>query len=219
MDFAGMVQTWIRVVSGPNEATFAQEQNSSNANLQTALIWVVLAAVVTSILGFIQSLLFASSAQGMLGMLGGMDLPPESQAMIDAMVQGGLFAGMSGAGALMGIIFTPILFLIAVGIVHLIATLFGGRGDFGRFAYLSAAISAPISIVNAVLAFIPVLGGCVALLISIYSIVLNYFAVKVAYSLSSGRAIAVILVPLIVVFALVFCVGFFFAAALAGLNS
>ena len=219
MDFAGMVQTWIRVVSGPNEATFAQEQNSSNANLQTALIWVVLAAVVTSILGFIQSLLFASSAQGMLGMLGGMDLPPESQAMIDAMVQGGLFAGMSGAGALMGIIVTPILFLIAVGIVHLIATVFGGRGDFGRYAYLSAAISAPISIVNGFLAFIPVLGGCVALLISIYSIVLNYFAVKVAYSLSSGRAIAVILVPLIVVLGLVFCVGFFFAAALAGLNS
>lgn len=219
MDFAGMVQTWIRVVSGPNEANFAQEQNSSNANLQTALIWVVLAAVVTSILGFIQSMLFASSAQGMLGMLGGMDLPPESQAMIDAMVQGGLFAGMSGAGALTGIIITPIFFLIAVGIVHLIATLFGGRGDFGRYAYLSAAITAPISIVNGVLAFIPVLGGCVALLISIYSIVLNYFAVKVAYSLSSGRAIAVILVPLIIVLGLVFCVGFFFAAALAGLSS
>ncbi len=218
MDFAGMIQTWIRVVTGPSEETFAREQGSPNATLQTALIWTVLAAVVTAVLGFMQSLLFASSAQGVMGLIEQMDLPPESAAMIDQMMAGGLFAGMSGVGAFLGIIISPIIFLVVVGIVHLIATVLGGKGDFGRYAYLSAAIGAPISIVNAFLGFIPVVGGCVVALLSIYSLILNYFAIKVAYSLTSGRAIVVILIPLIIVLGVALCIGFVAAAAIAGMN-
>lgn len=219
MDFAGMIQTWIRVLSSPNEESFVREQESPNATLATALIWTVIAAVVTAVLGFIQSLLFASSAAGMLGMIEMMDLPPESRGVIDQMMGSGLFVGASGAGALAGILITPIAFLIGVGIIHLIASVLGGKGDFGRYAYLSAAISAPIGIVNAFLAFIPVVGGCVGFLLLIYSIVLNYFAIKVSYSLSSGRAIAVILIPLVVGLAAVLCIVFVVAAAVAGMGA
>lgn len=218
MDFAGMFQTWIRVLTGPSEATFEQEKESPNATLSTALIWTVIAAVVAAILGFMQSLLFASSAQGLMGMISQMDLPPESAAMIEQMTASGLLAGASGAGALAGIVITPIVFLIVVGIVHLIARMLGGQGDFGRYAYLSASIGAPVSIVNAFLGFIPVVGGCVVALLSIYSLILNYFAIKVAYSLTSGRAIVVILIPLIIVFGAALCIGFVIAAAVAGMN-
>jgi hypothetical protein len=210
MDFAGMIQTWIRVLSGPKEETFEQEQASPNATLSTALIWTVIAAVAAAIFGFIQSLIFASSAQGMLGMI--------SQ-MVNQMMGAGLFAGAGGAGAFAGIIITPIAFLIGVGIIHLIANLLGGRGDFGRFAYLAAAIQAPVSIISSLLGFIPVLGGCVALLISIYSIVLEYFAIKVSYKLTSGRAIAVIAIPLIAAFLLAMCVAFAIAAIGISLNN
>lgn len=219
MDFAGMIQTWIRVLSGPKEETFEQEQASPNATLATALIWTVIAAVVAAVFGFIQSLIFASSAQGMLGMISQMDLPPESQAMINQMLAGGLMTGMSGVGAFLGILITPIAFLIGVGIIHLIANILGGRGDFGRYAYLSAAISAPVGILNAFLGFIPVVGGCVGFLILIYSIVLNYFAIKVAYSLSSGRAIAVILIPVVILLGASLCIGFAVAAAFAGMGA
>ncbi|MCL4836153.1 MAG: YIP1 family protein [Caldilineaceae bacterium] len=218
MDFAGMIQTWIRVLTGPNEGTFVREQESTNATLTTALIWTVIAAAVAAVLGFMQSLLFASSAQGLMGMISQMDLPPESAALFEQMMAGGLFAGMSGAGAFLGIILTPIFFLIGVGIIHLIASMLGGKGDFGRYAYLSAAISAPISIVNAFLGFIPVVGGCVALLLTIYSLVLNYFAIKVAYSLTSGRAVVVILIPLALLIGITICVAFVFAAAMAGMG-
>lgn len=219
MDFPGMIQTWIRVLSGPNEATFEQEQESPNATLTTALIWTVLAAVVTAIFGFIQSLIFASSAQEMLGMIDQMDLPPESAAMINQMMAGGVFAGLSGVGAFLGVLITPIAFLIGVGIIHLLANVLGGRGDFGRYAYLSAAISAPVGIINALLGFIPVVGGCVGFLLLIYSIVLNYFAIKVAYSLSSGRAIVVILIPVIILLVAALCFGVAIAAALAGVSA
>jgi len=218
MDFTGIIQTWIRVLSGPNEGTFEREQESPNATLTTALIWTVIAAVVAAVFGFIQSLIFASSAQGIMGMISQMDLPPESSAMINQMMAGGLLTGMSGVGAFLGILITPIAFLIGVGIIHLLANMLGGRGDFGRYAYLAAAIGAPISIVNAFLGFIPVVGGCVGLLLTLYSIVLNYFAIKVGYSLSSGRAIAVILIPLVVGLAAVLCIAFFVFAAVAGLG-
>ena len=129
MDFAQMIQTWIGVLTGPGEEVFEREQASPNATLTTALIWTVLAAVVAAVLGFIQSLLFASSAQGMMGMISQMDLPPESAAMFEQMMTGGLFAGLSGAGAFLGIILTPVFFLIGVGIIHLIANMLGGQGD------------------------------------------------------------------------------------------
>lgn len=219
MDFAGMIQTWIRVLTGPGEETFEREQESPQATLTTALIWIVLAAVVTAVLSFVQSLLFASSARGMLGLVQQMNLPPESAVMIEQMMAGGLFAGLRGVGALMGIVITPIAFLIGVGIIHLLANVLGGRGDFGRYAFLAAAISAPISIVNAFLGFIPVVGGCVVFLLSIYSIVLNYFAIKVVYSLSSGRALVVILIPLAIVVAAALCIGFVVAAAIVGVGA
>lgn len=219
MDFAGMTQTWISVLTGPGEEVFEREQASPNATLSTALIWTILAAVVVAVLGFVQSLLFASSAAGMLGTISQMDLPPESQAMIEQMMAGGLLTGMSGVGAFMGILISPIAFLIGVGIIHLIANVLGGRGDFGRYAYLSAAIGAPVSILNALLGFIPVVGGCVAFLLLIYSLVLNYFAIKVSYSLSSGRAITVILIPVIVVLGGALCIGFAVAAAFAGMGA
>ncbi len=207
MDFAGMIQTWIAVLTKPGEEIFEQEQNSPRASLSTALIWIVIAAVVTAVLGFMQSLLFTPSTQQMTGMIEQMNLPPESADLVGKMLAGGLLAGLSGVGAFLGIILTPIFFLIGTGIIHLIATMLRGQGDFGRFAYLSAAIQSPISIVTAFLGFVPVVGGCVVFLISIYSLVLYYFAVKVSYRLTSGRAIAVILIPVIAVFLIAACVA------------
>ena len=212
MDFAGMIQTWIAVLTKPGEEIFEQEQNSPRASLSTALIWVVIAAVVTAVLGFVQSLLFTPSPQQMMDLFDQMNLPPESTAMVEQMFTGGMLAGLSGVGAFLGIILTPIFFLIGTGIIHLLANMLRGQGDFGRFAYLSAAIQSPISIVTAFLGFIPVVGGCVVFLVSIYSLVLYYFAIKVSYRLTSGRAIAVILIPVLAVILLVICVIFAVAA-------
>ena len=50
MDFSAIFQTWVKVLTQPNEQTFESEKASPNATLQTALIWVVGAAVVTALL-------------------------------------------------------------------------------------------------------------------------------------------------------------------------
>ena len=49
MDFAGIFQTWITVLTKPSEATFEAERQKPNANLTTAIIWIVIAAVILAI--------------------------------------------------------------------------------------------------------------------------------------------------------------------------
>ncbi len=56
------------------------------------------------------------------------------------------------------ILLSPVFFLVSVGIYHYIATLLGGRGQFGRYAYLVAAFGAPITILKSLLSFLS-LGG------------------------------------------------------------
>jgi hypothetical protein len=85
----------------------------------------------------------------------------------------------------------------------------GGTGEFGNYAYLNAVFQAPLSIVQAVVSLVPFLGGCVSLILTIYGLVLAYYATKVGHNLTSGKAIAVVIIPIIIVLVLFGC--FFFA--------
>ena len=107
--------------------------------------------------------------------------------------------------SLLSIISGPLSFLISVGIYHLIASVFGGRGQFGRYAYLSATFMAPLMIVSSLLIFVPILGFCLTIFLGIYQVVLTFYATKVEYQLSQGRAIVVVLVPLLAVLLLAAC--------------
>ena len=205
-----MIATWQRVLLKPGEEAFVEESQQENANLTTGVIWMVIAGVVAGILGGIQAAIFAGSAGDLAGLMGGANLPPEVAGMVGSMMGGAGFAG---------IITIPVFFLIGAFIVHLLATVLGGQGDFGKLAYLIATYQAPITIASAIIGLIPFLGGCVAALLGIYALVLEYFAVKVNYSLTSGRAIAVVLIPIAIIVVLALCVGVVFGAMLAGFSN
>ena len=199
MDFSAAIETWRRVLTQPGEPAFEQEKYSPNATLQTALIWMAIAGVVAAIFGFLAGLVGASSAAAMLSQ---MDLPPEAQAQMGPMI-----SAMTGSAGLAAIITVPLFFLIGSFILHLLAKMFGGQGEFSTFAYLSATYQAPLTAASAVLSVIPFAGGCVAALLGIYSYVLAYFAVKVNYGLTNGRAIAVVLIPIALLVVLAMCFG------------
>lgn len=214
MDFNAMFQTWIRVLTNPSEPTFESEKASDNATLTTAMIWIVIAAVVTAVLGFLQSLLFAgTAASSMQQFIDMADLPPEVASQMEMLVSGGGMTALSGVGSFASIILTPIFFLFSVGIFHLLATVLGGRGDFGKYAYLTATFQAPVSIIGGLLAFVPVVGACVGVLVSVYSVVLLFFATKVNYNLSAGRTVVAIILPLILIFVVALCFGLLVAGA------
>lgn len=208
MDFAAMFQTWMNVITKPGEATFEAERHQPQANLTTALIWIVIAAVVLAIgnaIGALIGSLIGGGGASMTRMfLDQANLPPEVVAQLRASAAGGA-GGVAGAfcGALIA---APIFFLIGSGIYFLIARLFGGTGTFEEQTYLLAASAAPITIVSGLVGIIPLLGGCVGLLLAIYQLVLNYFALKVTHGLTSGKASAVVLIP-VAIFFLCICLG------------
>lgn len=203
MDLQSILQTWINVLTKPGEEVFAAEREKSSATLSTALLWIIAASVITALLGALQATIY-SSPMGGFGQMVDL-LPAELQNELGTAEEAGASGGAAFNFAL--IIFGPIFFLIGVGVYHLIATVLGGRGQYGRYAYLSATYSAPLMIVGSVLGFIPVLGGCLSLILGIYQFVLTYYAVKVEYRLSQGRAIVVVVIPVVAGVVLAICLA------------
>lgn len=192
----------------PSVDVFLEESRSPNATIVTALIWIVISAVVAAIFGWLQVAMLGAGMGGMDAMFAEAGLPPEVTSQM---------AGLIGGGAGFGALFVvPISFLIGVGITHLLAKLFGGDGPFGVFAYMVAAFQAPLGIVSAVLGLVPFLGGCISFLLSIYGLVLTYFAVKANYGLTDGKAIAVVLIPFLVLLFLAVCFAVMIGAMFAG---
>ena len=203
MDIQSIFQTWINVLTKPGEAVFAAEREKTSATLSTALLWIIAASVITALLGALQSSIY-SSTMGGFGQIVDM-LPSELQNEFGTVAEAGASGGAAFNFAF--IILGPIFFLFGVVIYHLIATVLGGRGQYGRYAYLTATYSAPLMIVGSVLGFIPVLGGCLSLILGIYQFVLTYYAVKVEYGLSQGRAIVVVVIPLLAGLILAVCLA------------
>ena len=201
MDFQSIFQTWVNVLTRPGEEVFVAERGKASATLSTALVWIILAAIVTAIFTLLQAQIFDTALGGM-GQIVDL-LPSELQGEFGTIAESGATGG--AAFNLASIFLIPLSFLLGVGIYHIIATVLGGRGQYGRYAYLTATYSAPLMIVTSILGFIPVLGGCLSLLLAIYQFVLTYFAIKVEYGLSQGKAIVAVVIPLLAGLILAVC--------------
>jgi hypothetical protein len=226
MDFGAMFQTWWTVLTKPGEATFQEELEKPQATLGMAFIWIVIAAVILAVLSIIGVLVSSvlSSGPGIMQSLMGSDMPPEMAAQMAAFT--GASIGLGIVFAFIGsLIFAPLGFLIGSAIYFLIAKVVGGEGSFERHTFALSTFTAPLLIVNGALGIIPVLGACLSFVVYIYQIVLTYFAMKVAHNLTSGKALLVALVPLIIglicaaaVFFLVFTVFFGILASSGGFD-
>jgi hypothetical protein len=213
MNLSETWQTWLRAVTAPGEPTFEAERLKPQATLTTALIWMLIAGAVAAVLGLLQTTIAAGAVQSSVSQfLAQADLPPETRAQLEQVLNSGFLGGLGGA-SLGSIISVPVGFLVGTGILYLIAKLLGGTGDFGRYAYLNASFTAPLTILSSLLSVVPVL-GCISIFISIYQLVLTYYSTKVEHQLTSGKALIVVLLPVILVLLLVFCFVFFVVGAL-----
>jgi hypothetical protein len=123
-----------------------------------------------------------------------------------------------GIGAILSSVFFAIIFfLIFVGILQLTAKILGGTGNFGTYSYLISTFYAPLTALGAVFSLIPLVGGCLGLFLWIYELVLAYYATRVEHKLDSGKAIIVVLAPVILAALLACCGIFAFAGIVAAL--
>ena len=129
----------------------------------------------------------------------------------------GLLAGIISAVLTLGIGFlaivtTPIAYvvgsLIGVGILFVLAKLLGAKGDYLNLFYLLSLYAVPM----AVLMMIPIVG----ILAGLYSLYLLYWVLTQGMEMTSGRAIALIVILIIVALVLAFIIAAAVIAALLG---
>ena len=153
---------------------------------------------------FLNPLLFAIICALITGVIGGI------LSLIFSLVRGEGFGGALG-GLIASIILIPIgtaIFLfIWAGIYHLLVLLVvrpshaGYEATFRALAYASAVQAV------AWLAYIPILGILVGIAIAIYNVVLTVIGIREMHTTTTGRAVAVVLIPVIVLLILIAIVG------------
>ena len=181
---------WRDALTKPSDQTFARIAQSPNAKLTTALLWVFVGSLV--------NLLFVALVQGVVF----------RQMMQNSDFGTNGFPGMAGGSLVAAVCAGPIVsvvgFVIFVGVVQLLAKMFGGRGTFEQLAYATAAIVAPFSLINSVftlLAAIPFVGLCfglVSLIAVVYVIALEVMAVKGVNQFGWGQALGSYFLPFLV---------------------
>lgn len=192
---AGWFSTWMKVVTQPNEQTFVNLANSSNAKATTAYLWVFIGSLVT--------FFFASLVQGAM-----MANILQSAGVEGDAISTGLGSGFLTAlcGAPVAAVISVVMFAVVTAIVQWIAKMFGGRGTFDQLAYTLAAIYAPFSLVSGLLtllAAIPFVGLCfsvLGILLSLYMLVLQVMAVKGVNQFGWGQAAGSLLLPVFTIF-------------------
>ena len=189
------VSVWRDALTRPSDLTFARLAQSPNAKATTALLWVFLGSLVNFFVAFL--------VQG---------------AVINRMMQNPEFGGQafpSAGGGLLGVIcgapvaaiIQVVLFAIVIGIVQLLARMFGGRGTFDQLAYAIAAIVTPFYFISSVLTLlaaipVPFVGLCFGLIgfaAALYVLVLEVMAVKGVNQFGWGQAIASMLLPVVAI--------------------
>jgi hypothetical protein len=188
--FMDMPELWLKILQ-MSEDFFALE--APRANGSTVLISVLVMAIITAVLSTISSLLWGGAQTMMMS----------EQYREAAAVGLGSSALCGVCGGLVGGILG---FYLSTGINYLGARAFGGTGDFGTQSYLQSLFVVPIGIVSALVGLVPYLGIAVGLGLSLYAIVLNVRVVKVVHRLTTGKAVAALIVPGLVLMVVVACI-------------
>ncbi len=180
--FGELPSLWLKFFQ-MTEDFFRQElpragaMNTFLSVLVMSLVGSIIAAVMTLVMGAVQTAIIPEDMRGMVGGL----------------------TGLSGFSAFCGGLFGGIIgFYLGNALMYISAKLFGGTGSFDGQAYLVSLISVPMGILGGLVGFIPYLGSLAGLGLSIYSIVLNVRALKVAHNLTTGKAVGAIFLPIIV---------------------
>ncbi len=120
-------------------------------------------------------------------------------------------------------IISVIFSFIGNGIMYFIAKALGGNGTFGNQHYHFSVTGSGVSIVASLVSWIPCIGGVIGLVLGLYYFYVTYLIYRAVHNLSSGKAIVLTVLPIVVliVLAIVFAAifGALFLSAMQSLGS
>lgn len=176
----GLVEGIKEFVTAPGD-TFSKTLKSGD--LASPILYAVIIATVMAVIGQIWSMIFGA---GMMGFL-----PPEAKEAFGWMLASG------GFGMVMAIFITPIFSVIGLfiwgGILHLCLLLVGGLEDSDA-GFEGTVRSVAYSQTSYIAQLVPIIGGIVAF---IWGLFLMVTGVTRIHGTSDGKAIAAILLPLV----------------------
>lgn len=202
----GAFPVWSKVFTKPTPQTFLDITAHPDATARNAYIWVFIAGTFS---GLIYSVV--QFAIGMTAL---------RQAVPDLNQVPGLGTGV-GIGGIVGVIcsapltgvFSVLGFMISSALIHWIARFLGGQGAFDKLAYAFGAITAPVTIITALLIpvnAIPFASFCtlpVMIVLGLFVAFLEIAAVKAVHGFGwLEAAIAVFLPIVLLVFLCAFAV-------------
>jgi hypothetical protein len=196
-------ESWTSAIFKPSVATFERIANDPQASILRAGLWVFFGALIGMFISVPLSLAFNPDLVNKLQQLTG-----EIGSALTATV------GLMLCVVPLSAIFSVVGMIISGALIQLVARLLGGQGTLEGTLNGLAAITAPLTPVSALLGTIPVVGGCLALPLSLYILVLNVMAVKASNRFGWGAAVAAVLLPGLVIGGLCCCVAFALASAI-----
>jgi hypothetical protein len=204
-----MFDAWVDALTSPNKETYTELGKAENASLINAAMWILLATLIGGVISAILSSIFGTTDfVDLTNQLSesGIELPV-SQVGASAVLIGVI------CGAPLGAIGSTISFVIGALITNWIANLFGGKGTLESFAFVTAAYTAPITLVTNIVAPVPFVGVPLAGLFGFYAFILSLITLRGVKELSWIKTILVILVPVILVGIFFGCIMLVFGSA------
>jgi hypothetical protein len=187
-------EVWTMALTRPGVATFEEILRDPQANKERAYKWVFWTGTIGVLVNLIIGVIQVSSIYSQRGY------------RFDV----GAVLPTFGCSLLLGGALVLLFFVIGNVITQFIARMLGGVGGYGEYLYAAAAFSAPLMMVNvAINAFTTDttslgLMGLVSLALGIYQLVLMAMAIKAVNQFGWFKTVLTILMPLIIVFVVVF---------------
>jgi hypothetical protein len=197
--FSEIPGLWLKVFQ-MDEAFFAAE--APRAGHKNTLIAVLIDAVIATIFAFIQSQIRIT--------------PLFLERYIGKTPYPSVPVWWQGSTLLLTLLVVPVSFYIFMGLFHLVATAFGGKGNFTTLAYLVSLLYVPLGIAIALVNLIPCLGILIALCLGIYRIILTIRAIQFNYQLTTGKAVWAYFLPTVVILVIILPVCVIGTLALMG---
>jgi len=199
-------QIWWAILRHPGKETFRSILEEPNTSYSRGFIWIAVVTLITAVVIGLASLPLMRT------------LPRDSA---NPYLNSGIFVVCLGAEVILAPFLAIAGMALGAAIYHGIARLFGGMGQWGQLVFCLAAITAPFSLLSAAInlvtlpftAWFPSVFGSlvscivapIALALGIYALVLQVIAIDAVENIGTGKSVATILIPVIIVIVLTVC--------------
>lgn len=201
-------EIWLDIWAHPGDQAFRDILKERNHSASRAFIWV---AVTSLLLAIITTIGYIPLYRNLVS---------QFNSLSNSNIIGNTSIITVGICSL---ILTPIFAVIGLGIssgiYHLISKIFGGNGNWSDLIFCMGAVSAPASLLSAVL-FIPyllfgnfpaiwwlvaILIGILTVVLAVYVLIMNVNALRAAENIGTGGAVGTLLVPIAIGLVLSVC--------------